>query len=130
MIIIGHRFIPSDNLYHVTNIDAIKKTPPSSSIFLDFSEENLDTINYAIANNIPLALGVKNIKETLFASSLGASYILVDSEFASLAQNLANEYLFDAKILVIIEDEDEMQDLALSSIDGVVFKNAIIKTTS
>ena len=130
MIIIGHRFIPSENFYHVTNIDAIKKTPPSSCVYLDFSEENLETIKHANNNDICLALGVKDITELLYASNLGASYILVHSEFAPLAQNLANEYLLDAKILALIEDENEIEELALASIDGVILKNAIIKTPS
>ena len=130
MIIIGHRFIPSNSLYHVINIDAIKKTPPSSTVYVEFDEDNLETINHAKENNISLALGVKNIREVIYASSLGATFIILDNELASSAQNIANEYLFDAKILVIIQNEDEIEDLALSSIDGVIFSNAIIKTPS
>ena len=130
MIIIGHRFIPSENFFHVINIDAIKKTPPSSCIYLEFQEENLETINHASKNNISLALSVKNITELIYASSLGASYIIVEKVLAHSAQNIANEYLFDAKILVKIEDEDEIEEFALSSVDGVIFSNAIIKISS
>ncbi len=128
MIIIGHRFVPSENLFHVKSIDAIKKTPPSSCIYLEFCEESLEIVNHARANNIHFALSVTTIAELLYASSLGASYILTQKEFSSIAQNLANEYLFDAKILSIIEKEEELEELALQSIDGVIFTNAIIKT--
>ena len=44
MLIFGHRFIESENFYHIPNIQAIKNTPPNSTIYLDFSEENLDII--------------------------------------------------------------------------------------
>ena len=130
MIIIGHRYIPSKNLFHVTNIDAIIKTPPSSCIYLEFSEENLEIISYAQQNNISFALNVQNITQLLYASNLGASYILLNHQLAKPAQNIANEYLFDAKILCIIEDEKEIEALALEGIDGVIFSNAIIKTPS
>lgn len=130
MIIIGHRFIPSENFFHVPNIDAVKNTPPSSSIYLEFDEDNLETINHATKNNLCLALSVNNITELIYASSLGASYIIVEKEFAHSAQNIANEYLFDAKILVNIQDESEIEEFALAGIDGVIFSNAIIKTPS
>ena len=130
MIIIGHRFIPSENFFHVSNIDAIKNTPPASCIYLEFEEENLETINHATKNNVCLALSVNNITQLIYASNLGASYIIVEKELAHSAQNIANEYLFDAKILVSIGDESEIEEFALSSIDGVIFSNAIIKTPS
>ncbi|MDQ1268226.1 MAG: hypothetical protein QG560_869, partial [Campylobacterota bacterium] len=49
---------------------------------------------------------------------------------AKTAQNVAESYLFDAKILVMIEDEDEIEELALLAIDGVIFSNAIVKILS
>jgi len=130
LIIIGHRFIPSDNIYHVTNIDAISKTPPSSCIYLEFSEENLEIINHAVSNNVTLALAVNNLKEFIYASSLGASFIIVPKDLANDAQNIANEYLYDAKVLVNIQNEDDIEEFALASLDGVIFSNAIIKISS
>ena len=130
MLIYGHRFIQSEHLYHILDIDSISNTPPSSTIFVEFSEENLDIINHIKSNFIPLALGVKNITQIIYASSLGASFIIVSKELALSAQNLANNYLFDAKILVSIEDEDEIEELAILGVDGVVFANAIIKINS
>lgn len=130
MIIYGHRFLADTPFYHVTNIDAILNTPPSSTIFVEFSEDNLDIITHANANQITLALSVKNITQIIYASSLGASFIIVSKELAKTAQNLANNYLFDAKILVSIENEDEIEELAILGVDGVIFSNAIIKINS
>ena len=130
LIIFGHRFIESESFYHIPNIDAIQNTPPSSSIYVEFSEENLDIINHADENRIILALGVDNITEIIYASSLGASYIVVSKKLAKTAQNIANEYLFDAKILVHINEENEIEELAILGIDGVVFQEGILKVNS
>lgn len=130
MIIVGHRFIPSDNFYHVTNIEGISNTPPSSIVYLDFDEDNLETIKHCVQNNVSLALAVKNITNLIYASNLGASFIIVDKQLATSAQKIANEYLYDAKILVSIQNEDEIEELAIESVDGVIFSNAIIKISS
>lgn len=130
MLIFGHRFIDSPNFYHTQNIDAIENTPANSTIYLDFSEDNLETIKYCKTNKISLAMGVENITELIYASSLGASFIVVQKELASTAQSLANNYLLDAKIIVHIDDEDEIEELAILGADGVIFSTAIIKTNS
>lgn len=130
MLIFGHSFIPSDSLYHITNIESITNTPPSSIIYLEFSEDNLDIIEHANSNELEFALDVKNITELIYASSLNAKYILVSREIAKTAQNIAENYLFDAKILAHITDNEEIEELALLGIDGVIFSNAIIKINS
>ncbi len=130
MIIFGHRFIPSQSFYHGLNIDAIKHTPPSSTIYLEFSEDNLDIIEHAQLNAIPTAIKVQNITELIYASSLGAKYIVVEKSNAKEFQNIAENYLFDAKILVILEDENEIEEMAILGIDGTLCSNAILKINS
>ena len=130
MLLFGHKFIPSEPLYHIIDIDSIINTPPSSIIYLVFSEENLDIIEHANANQIEFALDVKNIEELIYASALGAKYILLSREIAKTAQNIAENYLFDAKILVHITDNAEIEELALLGCDGAIFSNAIIKINS
>lgn len=130
MFIFGHRFIDSPNFYRTQNIDAIDNTPSNSTIYLDFSEDNLEIINHCKANEISLAVGVEDIRELIYASSLGASYILVQKELAFTASRIANNYLFDAKILVRIDNENEIEELAILGVDGVIFSTAIIKTNS
>ena len=127
MLLFGHRFIPSESFYHITTIDAISKTPPSSKVFLEFSEDNLDIIQHLAKNSVEFVLSVKNIRELIYASSLEASYILVQKEIAKSAQNIAESYLFDAKILVSLEDENQIEEMAMLNLDGVLFPSAIIK---
>ncbi|MFA6196944.1 MAG: hypothetical protein WC656_09915 [Sulfurimonas sp.] len=130
MYIFGHRFIKSNSFYHISDIDAIKNSPSSSTLYIEFSEENLDIIDHLSINHIAFALGAMSITEIIYASSLHASYILVPRELANDAQTIANEYLFDAKILVRITDESEIETMALLGVDGVIFSNAVIKINS
>lgn len=130
MIFFGHRFIESESFYHIPNIEAIQNTPPSSTLYIEFSETNLDIINHAFLNSMPTAIEVKNMTELLYASSFGASYIVVEKVLAKTAQNVAENYLIDAKILVMVENEDEIEELALLGVDGIIFSNAIIKINS
>ncbi|QOY54982.1 hypothetical protein HUE87_01680 [Candidatus Sulfurimonas marisnigri] len=130
MLFFGHRFITSENFYHIPNIDAIKNTPPSSTLYVEFSEDNLDIIKHTIQNSISLAVEVINITQIVYASALGVAFIIVPKELAKTAQNLAENYLFDAKILVYIEEESEIEELAILGVDGVICSNAIIKINS
>jgi hypothetical protein len=114
----------------VSSIDSIKHTPPSSTLCFEFSEENLDIIDHVNANHILFALRVKNVTELIYASSLNAKYAFVTPKMAKTAQNIAENYLFDMKIIVLVEDEDEIEELALLGVDGVAFANAIIKANS
>jgi hypothetical protein len=126
VILLGHKFIQSESLYHVTSIDAIVNTPPSCTLFLNFKEENLDIISHAQNNNVTFALKVANITEVIYASSLGAKYIVVEKALAKTAQDIAENYLFDAKILVEIQKDEEIEGMALLNIDGVIYPQAII----
>lgn len=127
MLIFGHRFIPSVSFYHVEDMDSITNTPPNSTIHIDFKEENLDIISHTNLNQISTSLFVTSIQELIYASALNASFIIVPKELASLAKEIANEYLFDAKILVLIKEENEIEEFALLGVDGAIFLNAIVK---
>lgn len=130
MMIFGHRFIASESFYHINTIDSIIHTPSSSIICLEFDEEKLDITAHATLNKIPFALRVANTTEIIYAATLGAKYIIVLPKMAKTAHNLAENYLFDAKILVLISEEEEIEELALLGVDGVIFSNAIIKTNA
>lgn len=130
MILFGHRFIKSEKFYHVFDIDGISHTPPSSIIYLEFDEKNLDIIEHLQLNAINYALKVEDITQIIYAESFDASFIVVHKELAKTAQEIATNYLFDAKILVSIEEEEDIEELALLGVDGALFSNAVIKVTS
>ncbi len=130
MLLFGHRFIQNEEFYHVLDKESVQNTPPSSTIYLEFSEENLDIISHLQTNQIRFVLYAANIEQLIYASALGASFIVVSPDLAKSAQGIAETYLFDAKILVKITDEEEIEEFALLGIDGVIFSNAIIKINS
>lgn len=127
MLLFGHRFIENKKFYHIFDIEDITNTPPSSLLYVEFNESNLDIIKHLQQNGVPFALNIKNITELIYGSALGASYITVSKKLAKTAQNIAENYLFDAKILVHIEEEDEIEELALLGVDGALFAQAIVK---
>ncbi|MEA3228061.1 MAG: hypothetical protein U9P38_03195 [Campylobacterota bacterium] len=130
MIIFGHRFIESDVFYHVLDVDSIRCTPPSSTLYIDFDENDLEIINHANLNKVSMAITISTITELIYAASLGAKYIVVPKNRADIMQKIAENYLFDAKILVLIEHEKEIEEFAIMGVDGVLFSTAIIRTNS
>lgn len=127
MLLIGHRFIPSSKFYHIANIEQIEHTPPSSIIYLHFATENLDIIEYLQKNSINFALDITNITELIYANALGAKFVTCNTKIAKTAQKIAEQYLFDTKVLAHISDEEEIEELALLGIDGAIFPAGIIK---
>ncbi len=130
MLFFGHRFLHSPKFYHVFDIDSILTTPPSSTLYVEFEEKNLDIITYLQENEITFALKVKNVTEVAYAAALNAAYIVVENSLAKTAQKIAENYLFDAKILAHIENEKEIEELVLLGIDGVICPSAVIKVTA
>ena len=130
MVVFGHRFIDSENFYHISDEDAILKTPPSSTIYLEFSEKNVDLIKHLNDNHIKSAIYIESITELIYISNLKASYAIVNKDIAKTLQNIAETYLLDTKILVKIKDEDEIESIARLGIDGVIFSRAIVKVNS
>jgi hypothetical protein len=118
MEIFGHDFIENLKFFNIDKIEEIKHTFPNSVVWFDFQKE---LILYSKAQNITFGVKVKDIKELILASASNASYLLVEKSFAKEAQNIADEYMFDAKILLISQNEDDMEFCAKNGIDGIVF---------
>lgn len=130
MILLGHRFFKSEPLYHIPDIDAIQNTPSSSVVYFYFSENTLDIAEHCRLNDISFALHATTIREIIYAHAMDAKYIVIPFELAESAQKIANDYLFDAKILVQSDDEEDIEELALLGVDGVIFTNGIVKVNS
>jgi LPS sulfotransferase NodH len=119
MQIFGHDFIKNSEFFFINGVDKIKNTTPNSILFFDFNKE---IITYCKTQNLVFGVRVKDIKELVLASASNASYLLVDKEFAKQAQNIANEYMYDAKILLISNDENDIEFCAKNGIDGIILR--------
>ena len=118
MQIFGHDFIENTKFYFIKKTQDIQNTPPNSIILTVFNKENIE---YCKNQDIIFGVKVNTIKELILASASNASYLLVNKEFAKEAQKIANEYMFDAKILLISADENDIEFCATNGIDGIIF---------
>lgn len=120
MVIIGHELLAYEDLFVISNIEDVKKTKANSTIIFTYNE---DLLKYASKNSLLFAVRVNNIKEALICNALEAKYIICEKNIAKSIQDIAENYMFDSKILRIINDESEIEEIARLGIDGVIYKN-------
>ena len=130
MILFGHPLLSSERFYHIESVEAIAKTPSDSIIALFFEPQNLDLIVYLRTNKIRFALYVDTITEAVLAENMNAHYLLVHPKVGQKIQKVAEHYMFDAKVLGYIDQEDQLEKLIEMRLDGAVFIEAIVKITS
>lgn len=85
----------------------------------EFSKENLKNTEFIL---------VKNKIQAIFANANLVKFIVCeDLNLARQLQEIANDYIFDSKIALIINDDDELNKAIEARIDAVLYENAIIK---
>jgi len=125
MIIIGHSWVKSPKFCKIFSQEDIKKSKPEDIILLEPLVDSQKLAAYCQENNIPFAVTVNSLQEAIFANALGAVYMVCEEDDALIIQPIAQEYLFDARLLVLVHDEKEISKIARSGIDGVIFPEAI-----
>ena len=125
MLIVGHPDIPYEALYYVESIEEIAQTPSNAILWLGPYQETVDLAKHCQANGLRYGVMAQSLKDALLANALGAAYILVQFPLAEAVQKAADTYLFDAKVLVPIDEENEIESVAQAGIDGVIFQRAI-----
>lgn len=125
MIIFGHRFVKTEPFYLIKKVEDIKNTPPNSTVVFDFSEKNLELIDHCNKSSIPFAVICDSIKDVLFSNALEAKFIICDKVVSPKAQKLADNYMFDAKILLYSGIEADLEWAAENEIDGILFEKGI-----
>lgn len=124
MILIGDNLIPHKTFTYIDSIMDIEHTEPNSVLVYNY-DENL--LVYTRKNNLSNAVVVSSIKEAIYCNALNSKYIICDKKLAKSIQKIADNYMFDSKILAIIEDSEEIEKIALSEIDGVIYSNLLAK---
>ncbi len=108
------------DFYKIKTIEDIKNTPSNSILLFDFNKE---IMKFCKENDIKYAVIVSSILEAILANNLNATFIIINKKIAKKIQEIANEYLFDSKILVKIVFEWEIETFAKLGIDGVLLKD-------
>ena len=125
MIIIGHPWIKSNRFFKVFSVKGIEKSQADDIVLLGPLVDSHELAIYCRENSVPFAVVANSLEEALFANALGAQYIICEEDDALMIQPIANEYLFDANILVLIYNEKEISKIARGGVDGVIFADAI-----
>ena len=122
MIIIGDELIGYDSFETINSIDEISSTKSNSTLIFEFDKKIL---NHCLINNIFSAPKISNITQSILANAMGAKYQICDKDIVKKLQKIAENYIYDSRILAIIEDENEIEELAIDGIDGVIYKSII-----
>lgn len=120
MILLGDEIIPYENIEKIKNIQEINDTKPNSTLLFTY---DMDLIKHCQNNSLEFAVIVKDIMELIYTSQFDAKYLICDKNFALSAQKIAENYMFDSKILAIVENSDEIVWIAQNEIDGLIYNN-------
>ena len=119
MLILEEPF-SSEKFVKVKTLEDIKNTPANSTLIFDYCESSLEVYNFCKINDIPYGVNIIAVKELIFISNLNAKYAFCDTiEKAKKFQKIANEYLMDTKIILIVSNFDDIENIANFGIDGI-----------
>lgn len=123
MQIIGHKLIEYKNFNLIQTVENILNF--DNLIF----EYNEDFIKNAKDNGKTFSVIARNLNEAILANALKAKFIIIEKNNTSIAKEvvkLAEFYLFDSKIAIIIENyEKDLLNAINLKVDAVIYKNII-----
>ncbi len=125
MIIIGHPWIKSQRFCKVFSIEDITKSKVDEVMLLEPLVDSHKYAKHCKEHTISFAIVVNTLEDALFANALGANYIVCEEDDALMIQPIAQEYLFDTRIVVLVHSNKDISKLARAKIDGVIFPEAI-----
>ena len=125
MLIFGHPWVEGPQFVKIFTVEEIERTAAGEILLLEPLNVSIDLVRHCRRNGLTFALTISSLKEALLANALGAAYVLCQHEVGIEIQKVAEEYLFDVKVLVLVEEEREIETMARFGIDGVVFPQAI-----
>ncbi|MCB4747565.1 MAG: hypothetical protein LGB54_03110 [Sulfurovum sp.] len=126
MILMGHPWISSPKFCKIFSKKEIKDTRSDQIVLLEPLVNSHALASYCQQNSISYAVVVDTVDDAIYANALGASYVICKKDTTALMiQPIAETYLFDTKVLVLINSEKEITKIACNGIDGVIFSKII-----
>jgi len=124
VILLGDALISYEDISKIEKIEEILSTKPNSTLLFEY---NIDLIKYCHDNTLGAAVVVNDIKEVIYSCQFDVKYIICTKDIVQGIQKIAENYMFDAKILVIIDNSDEIVWVAQNEIDGAIYNHLITK---
>ncbi|WP_298750707.1 hypothetical protein [uncultured Arcobacter sp.] len=125
MIIIGDTLIPYEETFYISSIDEISNTKPNSTLLFEYDE---NILKYCFENCLLFGVVTNSLKESIYANSLQARYIICSNTLDKKIQDIAENYMFDSKVLSIIDSSEQIESVAMNKIDGVIYKDLLGKS--
>jgi len=122
MLILGSKHIKSPNFCKISSIDEIKNTKSNSFVLFAY---DIETVKYCNDNNVQSAVLIDSITQAIFCNNLNVDFIIVNESIAIDIQKIAQNYMFDSKVVQIINDDNEIEKAALNEIDACIYKELI-----
>ena len=122
MILIGDDLVPYGQISFISNIEQINSTKANSTILFNYDEVLL---KYAYENELSSAVIIKSIKDAIYCNNLNVKYIISEKVLSKQIQKIADNYMYDSKNLAIIDSNDEFEEIAITEIDGIIYRNLI-----
>ena len=123
MQIIGHKLIKYENFNLIQTVENILNF--DNLIF----EYNENFIKNAKNSGKTFSVIVRNLNEAVLANALNAKFIIIEKNNISITKEVvkvAEFYLFDSKIAIIIENyEKDLLNAINLRVDAVIYKNII-----
>lgn len=124
MILIGDNLIPHKEFAFIDSILDIEQTIANTTLIFNY-DENL--LLYCRKNSLENAVVVRSITEAIYCNALNSKFIICDKKISKSIQKVAENYMFDGKILAIIDSSEEIEKVALNEIDGVIYTSLLSK---
>ena len=119
MKILGDELIKFEPLFLCKSEDEI------SSGMQNLFKFDRNLIKRVLEAGASFSIIANDINEAIIANAAGAKFIIADIDIAKDLAKIAESYLFDALIAVLIKDESELAQLAKFNIDAAILPNAI-----
>jgi hypothetical protein len=125
MILIGHPLVQSEKLYAVSSVEEIKKTPSNATLYVHFQQRYITLIKHCQDHGVSIAIRVKSLMDAILSNAFKARFIICEKSLAPKIQRIAENYLFDSKILCIVSTESDIEWCAHHEIDGIIFEEVL-----
>ncbi len=119
MLILNKPFCKEEFTF-IKKEEDIKNSHPNSTIIFNF---DLNLALFCNENDINYAIITDDIKEFIFSINLNAKYVFCDDiNIAKKFQKVADNYLSDTKVVLLIDSFDDIEKVIEFEIDAVRLK--------